>query len=111
MCTGKELQLQFLLKMEEGENVESFALLVEEKMFEFLKLKSFDYIFSIIIGIGLVAALRPICHGDKCTIEKAPPVDEINHSTYQLGSKCYQFRSEPVDCPKAGAIEGFYSKL
>ena len=97
--------------MEEDGHVESFTLLVEEKMFEFLKSKSFNYIFSVIIGIGLVAALRPVCHGDNCTIEKAPPVDEITHSTYQLGLKSYQVRSEPVDCPKTGAIEGFYSKL
>lgn len=76
-------------------------------MFEFLKTKSFTYLFSFLVGLGMMALLRPICKGDECLIQKAPNVNEITTSTYQLGSKCYQFRTEPVDCPKKGAIEAF----
>lgn len=77
-------------------------------MFEFLKTKSFTYLFSFLLGLGIMALLRPICKGDSCLIQKAPDVQEITSSTYQLGSKCYQFKTEPVDCPvKGGAIEAF----
>ena len=54
-----------------------------------------------------MALLKPMCHGNNCVIQRAPPVEEVNKVTYQLGAKCYQFRSEPVDCPKEGAIEPF----
>jgi hypothetical protein len=76
-------------------------------MFEFLHSKHFNTIFSFILGIGIMALLKPMCHGNNCVIQRAPPVEEVNKVTYQLGAKCYQFRSEPVDCPKEGAIEPF----
>lgn len=76
-------------------------------MFEFLKTKEFSYVFSFILGLGLMALFRPICQGEKCLIQKAPSVDEVNRTTYQLGSKCYQFRSVAIDCPKDGIIEAF----
>ncbi len=80
-------------------------------MFEFLKSTKFHYLFSFILGLGLMALLRPICHGKECLIEKAPPLQEVNSSTYQLGTKCYQFRSTPVECPASGVVESFYVKI
>lgn len=80
-------------------------------MFEFLKSKAFHTAFSFIIGLGLMALLRPICHGKECLIEKAPPLHEVETSTYQLGSKCYQFRGTPMECPSSGVVESFYVKI
>lgn len=77
-------------------------------MFEFLKTKSFNSVFSFVIGLGIMALLRPVCHGAACIIQKAPPVEEVSKTTYQLGAKCYQFKSAPVDCPADGIIESFY---
>ena len=76
-------------------------------MFEFLKYESFHVGFSFLIGLGLVALVTPICRGKECRIERAPPVDEIKKSTYQIGSKCYKFEMDLIDCPKEGAIEPF----
>jgi len=76
-------------------------------MFEFLKSKQFDVAFSFLIGFALMTLLRPLCHGSECIIQKAPPLEEVNKATYQLGSKCYQFRSVTLDCPKEGIIEPF----
>ena len=78
-----------------------------ENMFEFLKSKSFNVAFSFLIGLGIMCLLRPMCHGSECIVQKAPPLEEVNKSTYQLGSKCYQFRSVTIDCPKDGVIEAF----
>lgn len=76
-------------------------------MFEFLRTKSFNSVFSFILGLGIMAILKPICHGPNCIIQKAPSIEEVAKTTYQLGSKCYQFKSEPVDCPANGVIEPF----
>ena len=76
-------------------------------MLEFIKSKSFHIIGSFIIGFGIVAVLRAGCSGDNCVIQKAPPVEEVKSTTYQIGHKCYQFATEPVDCPTMGAIEPF----
>lgn len=80
-------------------------------MFEFLKSKNFNYLFSFVIGLGFMALLRPMCHGTECIIEKAPPLHEVEGSTYQLGSKCYHFRSTPIECPVSGIVEPFYVKI
>ena len=74
-------------------------------MFEFLKSKQFHIIGSFVLGLGIAAVLRPGCRGSTCTVHKAPPVDEVTKSTYQLGSKCYQFKTEPTACADSGVIE------
>jgi hypothetical protein len=76
-------------------------------MFEFLKTESFNIGFSFLIGLGLFALITPICIGKECRIEKAPSVEEIKETTYQIGSKCYKFEMESVACPKEGVIEPF----
>lgn len=77
-------------------------------MFEFVKNKSFHTIASFVIGLGIAAVLRPTgCPTGICTVQKAPPVEEVTNSTYQLGNKCYQFKTEPTECSGAGVIEPF----
>jgi hypothetical protein len=76
-------------------------------MFEFLKTERFSMIASFIVGLGLMSVLKPMCNGPECRILKAPPLDEVNHTTYQLGGKCYQFRSETISCPTGKIIESF----
>jgi len=66
-------------------------------MFEFLKTKNFHMLFSFLIGVFIVIIFRPVCDGDDCTVHNLPNVNEINTTTYQLGSKCYQFKSVPVN--------------
>jgi hypothetical protein len=79
-------------------------------MFEFLKSERFNQFFSFIIGLAIMSILKGKCEKD-CTIMKAPPLEEVTHSTYQLGTTCYQFKSETVDCSSAEAgaaiIESF----
>jgi hypothetical protein len=31
----------------------------------------------------------------------------MKKSTFQIGSKCYQFKSKTVECPASGTIESF----
>jgi len=76
-------------------------------MFEFLRSKTFDTAFSLVLGIGLMALFKPGCKDGECSIQKAPPYDEVSKSTYQLGSKCYKFKPASVECPDAGVIEPF----
>lgn len=77
------------------------------RMFAFLKTDAYDVIFSIVIGIGLVAVFKPGCRDKGCAIKKAPPVDEVTKTTYQIGEKCYKFKVENIECPLKGAIEPF----
>ena len=79
-------------------------------MFEFLKTESFHIGFSFLIGLALFALITPICTGKECRIEKAPSVEEVRATTYQIGSKCYKFSTESVSCPKEGVIEPFHRR-
>lgn len=80
-------------------------------MFEFLKSKTFPIIASFILGLGLVAVCKPVCSPNKdqkdCMIMKAPPVDEVIKSTYQIGHKCYQFKTESAECSGSAIVEPF----
>ncbi len=76
-------------------------------MFGFLKSPTFNYVFSFVIGLGLMAVFKPACKGDECRILKAPSLKEVQSTTYQLGSECYQFRTQNIQCPTKGVIEPF----
>jgi hypothetical protein len=76
-------------------------------MFEFLKSKRFDTAFSFILGFGLIALFKPGCKDGECSIQKAPPYEEVKTSTYQVGNKCYKFEANPIECPSTGVIEPF----
>ena len=76
-------------------------------IWDFLKSKNFNIIFSFILGLGLAAILRPACKGDACITLKAPPLKDFQNTTYQVGNKCYQFTQETMECPKKGVIEAF----
>jgi len=66
-------------------------------MFEFLKTKKFHMIFSFLLGIFIVIIFRPVCDGGECIKHELPNVNDINVTTYQIGTKCYQFKSVPVN--------------
>jgi|UniRef100_A0A6C0IFS2 hypothetical protein len=67
-------------------------------MFEFLKSKSYQNVFSFLLGLFIVLIVRPSCKDDSCIQRMNPDVKEMSSSTYQLGSKCYQFQHTTVDC-------------
>jgi len=76
-------------------------------MLRFIKSDTFNNIFSFVIGLGFMALLKPVCKGDACRIQKAPPYEEVKKSTYQLGASCYKFEAQHVECPPEGFIEPF----
>jgi hypothetical protein len=76
-------------------------------MFKFLQTDTFDILFSFILGVGCMAVLKPACKGAECQVRKAPPYEDIQASTYQIGGSCYQFKAEPVECTESGIIEPF----
>lgn len=88
---------------EKGENTKvPQHLIVEQEMFEVLKTESFNVAFSGLLGLALVMLFYPKCKDD-CRVVKAPPVEEIRSSTYQLGDRCYKFVAKPTSCTTPGA--------
>ncbi len=80
---------------------------------DLMKSEWFHAVFSLLLGIGIVAIVRPTCTGDKCNVTKAPPPSDWNGYVYQMGAKCYEYKTSVIDCPKAGqgvAIESFASR-
>jgi hypothetical protein len=68
--------------------------------FDFLKTKKFHLLFSFLLGIFVVIVWRPLCNDDSCVKHIIPDMKEINSTTYQIGSKCYQFRSSTLEAVK-----------
>jgi hypothetical protein len=85
-----------------------FSLEKKKRMiWDLLKSKKFNLIFSFLLGLGLAAVLRPACKGDQCLTLKAPPVHEVQKTTYQLGTKCFQFSVDSKECGSGKVIEAF----
>ena len=70
---------------------------------------NFNVFFSLVLGIGIVCILRPMCTGKDCeTVSKAPSEKDFDKYVYRMGgNKCYEFKTEVVECPASGAIEAF----
>jgi hypothetical protein len=77
----------------------------------FLQDKRFDIFFSVILGIGIICMIRPVCEGKECTLRKAPQEKDFDKFVYRMGSKCYQFKTKIVSCPASGAVEAFQQPL
>ena len=74
---------------------------------DLLKSETFNIAFSLLLGIGLWAVLRPTCTSDSCAKIKAPPIKEFDGNTFRLGDTCYKFKAKTKECPKEGYIEPF----
>ena len=79
---------------------------------DLLKSQMFNVMFSFAVGIGIIAILRPVCKGEACNQTKAPPIKDWDGYVYRMGSKCYEYKSDVVECPSAGgSIESFQSEF
>jgi hypothetical protein len=67
----------------------------------------FNIFFSFMLGIGIICMIRPICTGSDCNVKKAPSEKDFDQFVYRLGDKCYDFKTETVECPSSGVIEAF----
>jgi hypothetical protein len=67
-------------------------------MFEFIRSKNYQIFFSFLLGLFIVLVVRPSCKNESCIKHINPSSQDISASTYQLGSKCYQFKYESVAC-------------
>ena len=81
-----------------------------------MKKPMFNIGFSLLLGIGIIAIFRPLCKDGngketECSVNKAPPVADWNNAVYHLGSKCYEYKTATIDCPKdkKDYIEAFNS--
>lgn len=85
---------------------------------DIMKKPMFNIAFSFILGVGIIAIFRPMCKDEsgkpvECTTNKAPPVADWDNAVYRVGSKCYEYKSQIVDCPKnkKDYIEAFQSEF
>lgn len=76
---------------------------------DLLRSENYKVVFSVLLGIAVVVVVfRPYCRGDECSIWKAPPTKEINGSVFKVGSKCYKFSENNVECGgKSNIVEAF----
>ena len=74
----------------------------------FLNDERFNVFFSFVLGVGLICILKPVCSGNDCNVMKAPSDKDFDKYVYKMGgTKCYEFKSEIVECPSSGTIEAF----
>ena len=64
-------------------------------------------ILSIVLGLGLATLFRKVCKGRNCMVFKAPPLSEIEKTTYKQNDKCYKFSYETVNCDTKKSIIEF----
>jgi len=73
-----------------------------------LKDPNFNVVFSVLIGIGLICMIRPQCKGAECNVNKPPVEEDFDKYVYRMqGGKCYEFKTNIVQCPSSGTVEAF----
>lgn len=77
------------------------------KLTSVLQDEKFNYFFSLVLGIGLICVIRPMCSGKECTTIKPPAEKDFDRYVYRLAEKCYEFKTKVISCPATGAIEAF----
>lgn len=74
----------------------------------FLNDERFNVFFSFVLGIGVICMFRPLCTGSECNISKPPEEQDFDKYAYRMGGgKCFEFKSNLVECPVSGTIEAF----
>lgn len=74
----------------------------------FLNDERFNVFFSFVLGLGLICVFRPLCSGSDCDTMKPPSEQDFDKYVYRMGGgKCFEFKSEVVNCPASGTIEAF----
>ena len=71
--------------------------------------EKFNYLFSLLLGVGLICILRPMCSGKECATLKPPLEKDFDKFVYRMSNKCYEFKTNVISCPSTGAIEAFKS--
>lgn len=61
-------------------------------------------IFSIVWGFGLATMFRKACTGRNCIIYRAPAPEDVQHKTFKVGEKCYQYQPRVVRCDSTTQI-------
>lgn len=62
-------------------------------------------VISVILGLGLAALFRKVCHGEGCVVIKAPDASDLQKFVYKIGgnamndASCYKYTPEEVPCP------------
>lgn len=69
--------------------------------------KKFNIVFSVILGLFIASLFKPVCRGTSCYNYRPPPVAEIESTVYNIGDKCYKFKTRDVACPMYGAVEAY----
>lgn len=77
------------------------------KVDSLLRDEKFNQFFSLLLGIGIVCIIRPMCSGKECVKEKPPAETDFEKYVYSYQNKCYEFATKVVSCPATGAIEPF----
>ncbi len=74
---------------------------------DYIRNPKFGYLFSFIVGIGLIVILGGgDCKGDDCKRIKAPPVTEVKDAVFKLKDKCYKFQTSTAECA-GNIVEAF----
>jgi hypothetical protein len=69
-----------------------------------MKIPGMPTIISALLGFGLAIMFRPMCKGPECVVVRGPPIRDIQNSVYQFGSKCVEFKTKAMECPKDGTV-------
>jgi hypothetical protein len=69
----------------------------------YMEVPWFAALVSFLLGLGLAAMFRPICHGADCLVINGPPVKDVVNKVYQMGEKCVEFTTEVIPCSSVDA--------
>lgn len=55
-------------------------------------------LLSSLFGLAIALMFHKVCKDRKCIVIQAPPMKEIEETTYDLGGTCYRYTPKVVPC-------------
>ena len=57
-------------------------------------------LISVILGLGISALFRKVCHERDCLVIEGPPIKEVEKHIHSFDGKCYQYKAKSTSCKK-----------
>ena len=55
-------------------------------------------LMSVILGLGLASLFRTVCEGNRCTVFRAPPLEDLKDKVYQNKNGCVKYTPVATTC-------------
>ena len=66
---------------------------------DMMQSKGGSILISVLLGLGLAAAMFKVCQGRDCVVATGPNPKHVMDNSWRDGEDCYKYHKKSVECP------------